>query len=397
MTRVVYLQAAAGAAGDMFLAALLDAGMPFAMLEERLRKLPLPHWSMRPRRVMRGAISATWLQVETVPEERQRGLPEITEIICAADLGEAVQSRALELFERLGRAEAQVHGLALERVHFHEVGAVDAILDLVGAAVGIEWLAAEQITVSPINVGSGHADTAHGRLPIPAPATLALVTAAGAPIYSGDGEIELLTPTGAVILTSIASAYGALPAMRPSAHGYGAGSANLSIPNVLRLIVGTTDTAAHSDSVVVLETNLDDASGEMLGFAAERCLTAGALDVWMVPIQMKKFRPGTALHVICNPDQAADLEDVIFSETGTLGIRRRLVERRILERTVATVETAFGPIRVKFAGADAGLAAPEYEDVRQAALAHKRPLAEVMRAARQAALATGENERHPAN
>lgn len=396
MSRVVYLQAASGAAGDMFLAALLDAGMPFEMLEERLRRLPLPHWSMRPRRVIRGAISATWLQVETIPEQEQRGLPEICGLIRAADLESAVEDRALAMFEQLGQAEARIHGVPLDKVHFHEVGAVDAILDLVGAAVGIEWLDAAEITVSPINVGSGHADTAHGRLPIPAPATLAMVTSAGAPIYSGDESVELLTPTGAVILTSIADRFGAIPAMRPTAYGYGAGSANLAIPNVLRVVIGDDAAAAGTDSVVVLETNIDDASAEVLGFAAERCLASGALDVWMVPIQMKKFRPGTALHVICQPEKAAEIEDVIFTETGTLGIRRRLLERRILDRQVSSVDTAFGPIRIKSAG-DANLLSPEYEDVRRAALAHRRPIAEVMRAARRAAEASGENERHPAS
>ena len=396
MSRVVFLQAASGAAGDMFLAALLDAGMPFEMLEEQLRRLPLPHWSMRPRRVVRGAISATWLQVETIPEKVQRGLPEIRELIRAADLETAVESRALAMFERLGHAEAGIHGIPLEKVHFHEVGAVDAILDLVGAAVGIEWLGADETTVSPINVGSGHADTEHGRLPIPAPATLSLVTSAGAPIYSGDESIELLTPTGAVILTSIADRFGSIPAMRPSAYGYGAGSANLTIPNVLRVVIGEESSAVGTDSVTVLETNVDDASAEVLGFAAERCLAAGALDVWMVPIQMKKFRPGTALHVICRPEKAAEMEDLIFSETGTLGIRRRLLERRILDRRVDTVDTPFGPIRIKSAG-DGDLVSPEYEDVRRAALANRRPLAEVMRAARRAAEATGENERHPAS
>jgi hypothetical protein len=380
----------------MFLAALLDAGMPFGMLEERLRKLPLPHWSMRLRRVVRGAISATWLQVETIPEQNQRGLPEIRELICAADLGTAIEARALAMFEQLGRAEAGVHGLPLEKVHFHEVGAVDAILDLVGAAVGIEWLDAAAITVSPINVGSGHADTAHGRLAIPAPATLALVTAAGAPIYSGVESIELLTPTGAVILTSIADRFGSIPAMRPTAYGYGAGSANLTTPNVLRVVIGENSAAVAADSVIVLETNIDDSSAEVLGFAAERCLAVGALDVWMVPIQMKKFRPGTALHVICQPEAAAEIENMIFAETGTLGIRRRLVERRILDRQVETVDTAFGPIRIKSAG-EANLISPEYEDVRRAALAHKRPIAEVMRAARRAAEASGENERQPAS
>ncbi len=396
MSRIVFLQAASGAAGDMFLAALLDAGMPFEMLEERLRRLPLPHWSMRPRRVVRGVFSATWLQVETIPEKVQRGLPEIRELICAAELGDAVESRALAMFERLGRAEAGVHGIPLEKVHFHEVGAVDAILDLVGAAVAIEWLDAAEITVSPINVGSGHADTEHGRLPIPAPATLSLVTSAGAPIYSGDESIELLTPTGAVILTSIADRFGSIPAMRPSAYGYGAGSKNLSNPNVLRVVIGERASAAGTDSVTVLETNVDDASAEMLGYAAERCLAAGALDVWMVPIQMKKFRPGTALHVICQPEKAAEIEKVIFAETGTLGIRRRLAERRILNRRVVTVDTPFGPIRVKTA-ADSNLAAPEYEDVRRAALAHRRPFAEVMRAARRAAESSGENRTPPAS
>ena len=390
MKKVAFLQASSGAAGDMFLAALLDAGMPFEMLEERLRKLPLPHWSMRPRRVVRGAISATWLQVETIPETVQRGLPEIRELIGAAGLGTAVESRALAMFEQLGHAEAGVHGLPLEKVHFHEVGAVDAILDLVGAAVGIEWLNAAEITVSPINVGSGHADTAHGRLPIPAPATLSLVTSAGAPVYSSDESIELLTPTGAVILTSIADRFGSIPAMRPTTYGYGAGSANLKIPNVLRVVIGEHAAASGTDSVTVLETNIDDASAEVLGFAAERCLAAGALDVWMVPIQMKKFRPGTALHVICWPEKAAEIENVIFAETGTLGIRRRLLERRVLDRQVSTVDTPFGPIRVKSAGG-ANLISPEYEDVRRAALDHQRPIAEVMRAARQAAESPGEN------
>ncbi len=392
MSKVAWLDPFSGAAGDMFLAALLDAGMPFDHLEEQLRTLDLPHWSIRPRSVLRGAISATWLHVETTDNQAQRGIVEIASMISDANLDDAVKELALAMFERLANAEAKVHGLDPKQVHFHEVGAADSIIDIVGAAVGAQWLAADRFIVAPINSGSGQVKTQHGVMPVPAPATLALLSGSGATVYADGPAMELLTPTGALILTSLATGYGPLPPMNIEQEAYGAGSANPPRANVLRLVVGTDSASGPAtEPVVILETNIDDASPEQLGYAVERCLAAGALDVWFNPIQMKKFRPAVVLSALCKPDRVGAVEQVIFAETGTLGIRRQAIERRTLERSIATVKTAYGPIRVKLTPNRPGHAAPEYDDVRQAAIAHSQPFADIARAARSAALAEDEN------
>ncbi len=394
MARIAFLQASSGAAGDMFLATLLDAGMPFSELHGQLKKLQVGHWSMRPHKVMRGAIGATWLQVEIPPGKSQRGLAEIGDIVSAAGLDPAVERLAIDFFKRLAAAEAKVHRMPVEKVHFHEVGAVDAILDLVGAAIGAQWLDAESITVSPINTGSGQVQTEHGLLPVPAPATLELLTAAAAPVYSSGANLELLTPTGAVILTTLAQDFGPLPAMRAQTSGYGAGSANPPWANVLRLVAGqeSDSDGGGLETVLVLETNIDDVSPEVLGYAAERCFAAGALDTWFIPIQMKKFRPAVTLCAICRPGDRRAVEAAIFAETGTLGIRHREFRRRALARTTVTARTPYGPILVKVSADLPGQAAPEFEAAREAARVHRVPLLAVMEAARRAAVKAGENE-----
>jgi len=415
-----HLDCASGLEGDMFLGACLDLGMPLDVLAETVARLRLPGVSVESRKAMRGGFTGTRFRVlldgrpveGPDPEERpgpgeehghhhhghdhhhhhdhghhhhghSRNLPEILGLIGASGLGPVVQERASRLFLRLGEAEAKAHGMPLDRVHFHEVGAVDSIVDLVGAAAAVEFLAPERITASPVNVGSGRVKTAHGELSVPAPATAELLK--GIPIYGGPGG-ELTTPTGAVLLAELVHEFVDLPALVLEGIGYGLGKKDLPHqPNAVRLLRGRG--AVQQGEVMVVECEVDDLPGEGFGFLMDRLLDAGALDVYFTPVQMKKSRPGTLITLLCRQPQLEALAGQLLMESGSLGCRYHSASRFEAERTQIEVATPFGPVRVKrawFAGKPLA-AAPEFEDCRRLALAAGVPWREVYRAALTAA------------
>lgn len=382
--KTAYFDCFSGVSGDMVLGALVDAGLELARLEAELRRLPVSGWKLTAERVRRGAISAMKVNVEAPDEQHHRSLSAILKMIDGAGLAPRAAARARGIFERLGQAEAKIHDIPVDRVHFHEVGAVDAILDIVGAAVGFELLGLDDFAASPLNLGAGRVETAHGVLPVPAPATAELVR--GLTCYSTGIERELVTPTGAAIVSTLASSSGPMPPMTVEAVGWGAGAADLSEqPNALRLFVGERAEAAASpgpaqDKIAVLEANLDDMNPQLYGYFAERALEAGALDVFSTPAQMKKNRPGQLVTVLAPPALVSRLVDLLFQETTTLGVRISEAGRRCLEREWATVETSFGPVRVKFARENDRIvnAAPEYDDCRRIAAERGVPLKQVL-------------------
>jgi uncharacterized protein (TIGR00299 family) protein len=386
--RCGYFDCFSGAAGDMILAALLHAGLALDALQEAVTRLRLPGVELTAEQVHRGDLAATQVTVHVgAAADHHRHLPEILQIIDQAGFSPRVTTPARRVFTRLATAEATVHGIPVDRVHFHEVGAADAIVDIVGACAGLDALDLDEIVCSPLPTGSGTVTCEHGQFPIPAPATAELLR--GVPLAACDEPGELTTPTGAAILTTLASSFGPLPAMRIASIGYGAGSReSRSRPNVLRLLIGDVAQApsADEDDVVVLETQVDDATGQMIAFAMQRLLEAGALDAYAIPIVMKKGRPGQLLTVLGRPADAAVLEDILFAETTTLGVRRHGCRRHTLARDWQTVSTRFGPIRVKVArrGDQVRQAWPEYDDCAAAARERGAPLRTVQEAALQA-------------
>jgi len=365
----------------MVLGALVDAGVELGRLEAELRRLPLTGWKLSAEKVRKGAISATKVNVETEEQHHHRTLTTILKLIDSAELAPRVAERARKIFEKLGQAEAKVHGIPIEKVHFHEVGAVDAIIDIVGASIGFEMLGFEEFATSPLNLGGGRVETAHGTLPVPAPATAELVR--GLTCYSNGIERELVTPTGAAIVSTLASASGPMPMMTVDAVGIGAGMADLpEQPNVLRLFAGerTGHAAAAEETVAVIEANLDDMNPQLYGYFVERALEAGALDVFSTPAQMKKNRPGQLVTVLARPETAERLIGLLFEETTTIGVRVSEAGRRCLEREWVTVETAHGPVRIKLATAGGRVlnATPEYEDCRRIAAERGVPLKQVI-------------------
>ncbi len=370
----------------MTLGALVDCGVEIAGLERELRRLKLSDWRISQEKVKRGAIFATQVKIETHEGHHHRGLSEIRKLIEGAEFAPRVKERATRIFERLGAAEAKVHQIEIEKVHFHEVGAVDAILDIVGAAVGFELLGIDEFACSSLDVGAGQVKTAHGILPVPAPATAELLR--GAPTYSSGIAKELVTPTGAAIATSLTTRFGEMPALHLEAIGYGAGSADLAErPNVLRLLIGDAvgmEKGERCDAPVsVIEANVDDMSPQIYGYFAERALAAGALEVFSTPVQMKKNRPGLLVTLLCEPAALNRLIDLIFSETTTIGIRTHEVRRRTLEREIVTVETPLGEVHMKVSRLNGKMlnAAPEYEDCRRIAAEKGVPLKQVMKVA----------------
>jgi hypothetical protein len=382
---VAYFDCFAGAGGDMIVASLLDAGADFEQLKEQLARLDLAGYELRTERVNRCGMAATRFVVDLADDHDHphRHLSHILELIDKADLPARAARRAKDVFTRLGQAEAQVHGLPLEKVHFHEVGAVDSICDIVGACLAMEMLEIEAIEAGPIPLGWGTVQCAHGLMPVPAPATAQLVK--GFATVAGPREGELTTPTAAAIFTTLARRLGPVGAMRIDAIGCGAGTYDSDeVPNVLRVMLGAEDAGGQADSVVELTANLDDCSGEILGATIDRLLEAGALDAWATPAVMKKSRPAYVLSVLCATADVERTEEILFSETPTFGVRRRTCARRKLDRHVATVETPYGPIRVKMGlrYGRAMTASPELEDCRQAAQAHHVSVRRVMDEAR---------------
>ncbi len=372
----------------MFLGALVDAGWPAADLQGELEKLPLDNFQMRVEKVVRGPIAATHVRFEIGEEHHHRNLANIVGILKTSSLSDAVRNRAVTMFEMLAAAEARAHGSTIESVHFHEVGAVDSILDIVAAAAGLEWLGATEVVIASMNTGGGTVKTQHGVIPVPGMATLNLLESAGAPVFSSTDKAELLTPTGALILTHAATRYGTMPAMNVTASGYGAGSRDSDLPNVLRLVIGEISRDVGADVVSVIETNLDDDTPEVVAYALERLLAAGALDAYATSIQMKKGRPATMISAICSPSDADDLARILFAETSTLGVRIHDSRRRILARDTITVATRWGDVAVKlsFEGDRRLGASPEYENCAALAREHAVPLRTIMEEARSLAV-----------
>ena len=423
--RIAYLDCFSGISGDMFLGALVDAGVSSKLFEDTVAALDIGA-RLEISRVQRGGISATKVDVYSQGEkdlprevlqehrghshthehshdsthahshehkhnhEQARGLNEIRQIIEKAAIHSNAKATAIRIFEALGQAEAEIHNMPIEQVHFHEVGAVDAMVDIVCAAVGADSLAAEEWVCSPLNVGGGTVKCAHGTLPAPAPATLKLLQ--DAPVYSSGPQVELVTPTGAAIVKTLSSRFASFPAMKVERAGYGAGTRDFpEHPNLLRLTIGdalpadatkspSASPSVSNERITVLEANLDDLSPQVLAYAMERLLAEGALDVFSVPVQMKKSRPGALLTVLAKMEDANRLTKLIFAETTTLGVRRRDEQRQTLSRRWETVDTTWGPVRIKIAGMNGSISnyAPEYEDCRTLAEAHHVPLKQVM-------------------
>jgi pyridinium-3,5-bisthiocarboxylic acid mononucleotide nickel chelatase len=430
--RIAYLDCSSGMSGDMFLGALVDAGVSAGLLEDAVAALNVDA-RLEVSRVDRSGISASRVDVyihgekevpredsgkhdhhdhthshadhepphephdaragRPLPQEHShphgRGLSEIRKMIGKANIAESPKDTAIAMFEALGAAEAKVHNVEIEKIHFHEVGAVDAIVDIVCASVGFESLALDELICSPLNVGGGSVQTEHGTYPVPVPATVELLK--GAPLYSSGIRAELLTPTGAAIVKVLAKRFGSFPEMRIANTGYGAGGRDLpGHPNVVRLTVGEsmTELAAKiaQETVTVLEANLDDLNPQVFGYVMDRLLKEGALDAYGVPVQMKKNRPGTLLTVLCQPEDAAKLTQIIFTETTTLGVRGREEKRQTLARNWITVATQWGNVRLKIASMNGTVThyAPEYEDCRKIAVEHQVPLKAVMNGAMEA-------------
>ena len=388
---VAYLDCIAGASGDMLLGALLDAGVPEAELRRRLEELRLPGFELAVRRVQKVGIGALQVEVRVTDHATVRHVPEIIALVDASGVPAAIKRRAAAIFRRLGEVEAAIHGAALERVHLHELGGIDTIVDVVGVLTGFELLGVERVVCSPLPLARGFVDAAHGRLPLPAPATVALLE--GVPVTGAEVAGELVTPTGAALVTALAAEFGALPAMQIRAVGYGAGRAERAIPNVVRLLVGeAAGTGGATGDLVpeqlfVVETNIDDMNPELYEYVSARLFAAGALEVFTQPAAMKKNRPATLLSVLCRPPQRAAVRHLLFRETTTIGVREHPVQRYALARETCRVATPYGEIRVKVVRG-AGLEprwAPEYDDCRRAAEATGTPLQAVYQAAQAAA------------
>jgi pyridinium-3,5-bisthiocarboxylic acid mononucleotide nickel chelatase len=476
MTKIAYFDCIAGASGDMILGAMVDAGLPIETLRARLDALHLEDFELKARRVAKNAFAATKVDVIIADDVPERHLGDILEIVENSDLDEVIVAQAVAIFEKIGRAEAGIHGTSLDHVHLHELGGVDTIVDVVGALVGLDALGVERVLASPLPLGRGFIKGAHGQIPLPAPATVAILE--GVPVVGSPLEVETVTPTGAALLASLAEDFGPLPPMTLEAVGYGAGSRDLPVPNVIRLFIGELtegrrrahahapghghnhdhghdhghthphphphereahapdhdhphpnateeDTAEHVhdhahgpvidirhnhphdhphsdndthscldvDQLKVLETNIDDLNPESYGYIMDKLFDAGALDVFFIPIQMKKNRPATLLRVLCMPQDVEAMTAILFRETSTLGIREQTVDRHALPRRVEPVPTPYGEIHVKVATLPDGSLkiAPEYEDCRHLAEQHDAPLREVYQVALEAARHTFES------
>jgi pyridinium-3,5-bisthiocarboxylic acid mononucleotide nickel chelatase len=424
--RLLYVDCFSGAAGDMLLGALIDAGVPLGEIRQALGSLAVDPDVIWTERVTRAGVSATRFRVRGEGEEREphhhhhehghdhhphghgphthephhhdgghdqqhepqehhqhhqphRTLAEIGRLIDGSALSAAGKRRAIDLFTRLGEVEAAIHGTTLDRIHLHEVGALDSIIDIAGTVFAFEYLGIERVVASPLNVGSGTIRSAHGLYPVPAPATMQLLQ--GVPVYAGAQQVELVTPTGALLVTGYASGYGAIPPMRVDRIGYGAGSRDLpDTPNVLRVLLGEAEAAAATGHrVVVLETEIDDMNPQIFGTLMDQLLAHGALDVFYTAVQMKKNRPGTLLTVVAPPEARERLSAIIFRETTTIGIRYQETARECLDRETVTVATPLGDVRVKVARRGGRMlnVAPEFDDCLRIAGEHRRPLKEI--------------------
>jgi uncharacterized protein (TIGR00299 family) protein len=383
--KLVYFDCFAGVSGDMILGAVVDAGVSIDALRTELGKLNLSGFSLHSEKCVKNGIAGTKVTVHTDEQKSHRHLHHIREIFDKSALTESVKTTSLNVFQALAEAEARIHDTSPEKIHFHEVGALDAIVDVVGAAAGLELLGVDQVWASPVRVGTGLVDCQHGRIPVPAPATVEILKSV--PVYSTGLEAELITPTGAAILKTIAAGFGPMPSMCLEKVGYGAGSRDLPIPNHLRLLVGTSEGKCELDQVDLIEANIDDMTPVQFEYVIDRLMAAAALDATLTPMVMKKSRPAICLGVMARPEDTQRMLDIVFDETSTLGVRVQRVERRKLPREIRSVKTKFGEIRVKVAWLDGKVrdVAPEYDDCRRLADDQGIPLREVYREAARAA------------
>ncbi|HEV8059379.1 MAG TPA: nickel pincer cofactor biosynthesis protein LarC [Gemmataceae bacterium] len=382
--RVAHFDCFSGISGDMTLAALIDIGVDREAICSGIASLGLPI-QISIEKVRKGGFASTFVQIEAPEESTHRYLPEIEEILARGSLTVAQRDLAIRIFQRLAKAEAAAHGMAIEKVHFHEVGALDSIADIAGAAIGLDLLGVEHFSSRPVPTGHGMVKCAHGLMPIPTPATADLLK--GVPLSPSTIKAELTTPTGAAILTTVVNEWTDELGMTIERIGHGAGRREFDDqPNLLRLFVGTRPDAKQQDSVWVLETNLDDVPAETVGYVYERLLAAGALDVFTIPIYMKKNRPAMLLTVLCSEAGVPQMEEILFRETMTLGIRKHRATRSILPRRAETVATAWGPVRGKVAWfrQDRAVFSPEFEDCARIAREKNLPLREVQDAAQKA-------------
>lgn len=386
--KIAYFDCFSGISGDMILGALVDAGVEADQLKTTLADLPISGYDLEMQKASRKGLRGTRVRVRTQAQEVERHLHEIEGIIENSGLSESIKDRSVAIFRRLGEAEAKVHGIPVEHVHFHEVGAVDAIVDVVGSVAGLAMLGVEKVYASPVHIGRGTVTCAHGTLPVPAPATQELLK--GVPVYGRDVNSELVTPTGAAILTTLVAEFGHTPPMSVASTGYGAGARDLPLPNFLRISIGPAleePTGYDEDRVVVIETNVDDMNPQWHEHVMSKLFDAGALDVFLTPIQMKRGRPAVRLSTIAGEDRTTDILAVLFAETTTIGVRSYPVRRWKLPREHVTVDTSYGAVSVKAARLNGSVInlAPEYRECQRAAQEHGVPLKQVYGAAIKAA------------
>lgn len=377
--KAAYFDLVSGASGDMILGALIDAGLPAETLSSELSKLHLDDFQLHTKKVLKNCFSATKVDVQVHDHAPERHLADLQKVVNDSHLSDSVKEKANRIFYRICEAEAAIHNAEIDKVHLHEVGGVDAIVDVCGALAGMEALGLERIIVSPFPLGRGFVYGAHGEIPLPAPAALSLLK--GCPVTGSPIEKELVTPTGAAILSEVADGYGPIPPMTLNAIGYGAGTADFDYPNVLRLILGNSEQSGGliTETLVQLESNLDDESPEVIGHVSRLLMDQGALDVAVLPAQMKKDRPGVLMQILAKPAHADSLQMTLLAQTSTLGVRRSEVRRDSLPRRIETIETEHGSIRVKIAEipGQAAKVIPEYEDCRTAAEKSGTPLSEI--------------------
>lgn len=387
MVKIAYFDCFSGISGDMCLGALVAAGVHLETLAGELKKIPLRGYTLSAGEVKRAGLAATKVTVQLDRHHAgERRWGDIQKLIRESSLSPSVKKKGLAVFRSVFEAESKVHGEPVDEIHLHELGAVDCIVDILGTLIGLELLGIGQVYASAINLGSGTIRTAHGILPVPAPATAELLK--GVPVYASGDAFEKTTPTGAALITFLAKGFGAMPAFIPETTGLGAGGKDpASAPNVLRLMIGEPVRRAQPESVMVIETNIDDMNPQLCAYVSERLFDAGALDVFLTQIIMKKMRPAVKLSVLCSGERLAEMTDIILRETTSIGVRYHETSRTILERASAKVETGYGKVSVKISGAGTGhmTITPEYEDCRELALKKKVPLSEVIEAARAAA------------
>jgi len=392
--KVAYFDCFSGASGDMILGALIDAGLSPRLLRQELKKLRLPSVHLKTTKVLKGGLTATQVVVEGKSEKKShRTLKEMLRIIDRSTLEPGIKEQSREIFRRIASVEGGIHRRPMEDIHFHEIGGLDSVVDIAGAVWGIRRLGIERIYVSRVNVGTGFVKCEHGTIPVPSPAALSLMR--GKPIYSSGVEKELLTPTGAALLSTLGSEFGTLPPMKVERIGYGAGRSDLPHPNLLRVMIGTVEAAAGMERVMVVETNIDDMNPQFYDYVMERLLALEVMDVFVTPILMKKNRPATLLTVICPAEKLASVTRFLLKETTTLGMRWHEEERVRADREILTLQTKYGAIRFKLArweGKRVNLS-PEYEDCKRLATRTRIPLKDIFEEAKMAARTVLEKKR----